>query len=269
MTVTSFDAYERRMWAGRAEAYSRSFAGLCAHPATAVLDAAAAAAGSRVLDVGTGTGTVAALAVHRAAEVIAADAEASMAELARANVPGARVLRAALPDLPFAAAAFDAVVANFVVNHVGDPVAAVTELRRVLRPGGRVAVSVWPQLQPPLQSLWQEVIDAAGLVRPAIPSVATDKNFDRTPAGLADLLRRAGLGQVVSETVTWQHHVDIEEWWLGPASGLGSLGMVMRGHRPDTVARVKRHYDTLAARYLVGGGQLALPTTALIASGSA
>ena len=269
-TVTPFDTYERRLWAGRAEAYSRSFARLCAYPAPVMLDAARVVTGSRVLDVGTGPGTAAALAVERGATVTAVDADPSMVELARGNVPGAQVVRAALPDLPFAAGCFDAVVANFVVNHVGDPAAAVSELYRVVRPGGRVAVSVWPRLQAPLQSLWQEVMDAAGLVRPAaVPSVAPDKNFDRTVDGLAGLLRRAGLVQVTSDAHAWRHRADIDEWWLGPANGLGALGVAMSGHDPETVARVRRQYDALAARYLVGSGQLELPVAALIASGNA
>ncbi len=40
--------------------------------------------------------------------------------------------------LPFGEGSFDAVTANFVLNHVGDPAATLTEMRRVLRPGGRL-----------------------------------------------------------------------------------------------------------------------------------
>ncbi|MFG2818629.1 hypothetical protein ACGFX4_04280 [Kitasatospora sp. NPDC048365] len=55
MTTTAFDAYERRTWAGRAEAYAGSFARLCAHPVPQLLDAAAVGDGTRLLDVGTGS----------------------------------------------------------------------------------------------------------------------------------------------------------------------------------------------------------------------
>ena len=54
-----FDAYERGLWARRAAAYERGFARLTAHTAGALLDAAGVAAGTRVLDVGTGPGVVA------------------------------------------------------------------------------------------------------------------------------------------------------------------------------------------------------------------
>ena len=63
--VTAFDAGERRAWAGRAEAYAGSFAKLCAYPVPQLLDAAGVKAWVRVLDVGTGSGTVAAAAVER------------------------------------------------------------------------------------------------------------------------------------------------------------------------------------------------------------
>lgn len=55
------DLHERRAWAGKADAYARSFAKLCAHPVGELLDPAAVGAGTRLLDVGTGTGTVARL----------------------------------------------------------------------------------------------------------------------------------------------------------------------------------------------------------------
>ncbi len=67
MTTTAFNDHGRFQWAGRATAYQDSLAALCAHPAGFLLDAAEVSAGTRLLDVGTGTGTVAALACSRAA----------------------------------------------------------------------------------------------------------------------------------------------------------------------------------------------------------
>lgn len=133
--MTDFDAAERQIWAGRAEAFRDSFAKLCAHTAPALLDAAGAGPGARLLDVGTGSGTVAAAACARGARVSAVDAEPGMVALAQRAAPEAEVSMAVLPDLPFAPGAFDAVVANFVINHVGRPADAVAALRTVTRPG--------------------------------------------------------------------------------------------------------------------------------------
>jgi len=194
VTTAAFDDHERVQWAGKAAAYRDSYAALCAYPAGRLLDAAGVGADVRVLDVGTGTGTVAVLACARAAGVTAVDAEPSMLEIARRRAPAATVRRAVLPHLPFPDGVFDAAVANFVLNHVGDPEAAVREMRRVVRPGGRLAVTIWPYPAPPAQQLWTTIFDAAGVRRPAdLPRVAPDRDFPRTRDGLADLLDRTGL----------------------------------------------------------------------------
>ena len=138
-----FDAYERRLWAGRATAYERGFARLTAHTAGLLLDAAGVETDTRLLDVGTGPGVVARAAVARGARVTAVDAEPSMAEAAARNVPGLDVRVAVLPDLPLPDGEFDAVTGNFVINAVGDPEATLAELGRVLHAGGRVALTCW------------------------------------------------------------------------------------------------------------------------------
>ena len=136
-----FDAYERELWAGRAAVYERGFARLTAYTAGALLDAAGVTAGTRVLDVGTGPGVVAGAAAARGARVTAVDAEPSMAEAAARNVPGLDVRVAVLPDLPLPDGAFDAVTGNFVINATGDPAGVLAELSRVLREGGRLALT--------------------------------------------------------------------------------------------------------------------------------
>ncbi|WP_144121735.1 class I SAM-dependent methyltransferase [Catellatospora sichuanensis] len=266
--TTAFDAYERRLWQGRASAYQLSFAALCGRTAPALLDAAGVGERTRLLDVGTGTGTVAALAATRGAVVTAVDAEQSMVEAARRAVPGADVRHGVLPDLPLDDHCFDVTVGNFVVNHVGDPAAAASELRRVTRPGGRVAVSIWPVPAPPLQQIWGSVAAACGLRRPdSAPTVAEELNFTRDEDGLAHLLRGAGLAEVSAHTVTWTHRADPEDWWAGPANGIGVLGAMLGVLSVAEVAKVKAEYDRTVAAHLDESGRLALPTAAVIAVG--
>jgi SAM-dependent methyltransferase len=267
--MTSFDDHERSRWTGRAAAYQRSFAALCAYPAGALLDAAGVQAGHRMLDAGTGPGTIAAVACARGAAVMAVDAEPDMVELARLQVPGAVVRHATLPNLPCADRSFDAAVANFVINHVGDPAAAITELRRVVRSRGRIAVTIWPYPQPPLQQLWAQVFDAAGAERPtATPRLDADKDFPRTPDGLCNLLADVGLTDMRCDTLTWTHRTDPEDWWSGPANGIGTLGMLMEHQSPAMIVRLRQEYDRLAGAYRDDNGLLALPTAALLASAS-
>jgi SAM-dependent methyltransferase len=265
--TTAFDRHERELWAGRAGAYRRSFARLCAYPADLVLDAAGVRAGTAVLDVGTGPGTLAALAVVRGAKVTAVDPEPSMVSAAGHLIPDVRV--AALPDLPFPDGSFDAVVANFVLNHVGAPAAAVGELARVARPGGRVAVTIWPYPQPPLQRLWGDALAAAGVPVPDdLPALEPERDFQRTPEGLAGLLAGA-FGEVRVERVEWTHRADPEDWWSGPANGLGTLGLIMQRVGPAASDRIRAAYDELSTAFLAEGGLLALPTAALLGSGTA
>ncbi|MEV4493845.1 methyltransferase domain-containing protein [Micromonospora coxensis] len=264
MTTTGFDAYERERWAGRAAAYTRSFAGLCAYPVGALLDAAGVGAGVRLLDAGTGPGTVAASAAERGAAVVAVDAEASMLAAARRAVPAARLVRAALPHLPVVTGGVDAAVANFVLNHVGDPGAAVAELRRTVRPGGRLAVTVWPWPQPPLQRLWGEVFAEVSADVP-LPRVPTGNDFPRTEEGLTALLAGAGLTGVRCVTLAWTHRTDPDDWWAGPAGGLGLPGLLLGRQSSPARDALRRRYDELSARYRDPDGLLALPTAALLA----
>jgi SAM-dependent methyltransferase len=266
--MTAFDESERLIWADRAQAYAESFARLCAHPVPVLLDAASVGDGARVLDVGTGTGTAAAAACARGAKVTAVDAEPSMVRLAARSVPEADVRLAALPGLPFADGEFDAVVANFVLNHVGRPCAAVAELRRVTRAGGRLALTIWAAPPAAGQTLIGRAMQAAGVTRPDhLPALDPREDFPRTPGGLAELLRAAGLQEVRCELLTWNHTATAEDWWAGPASGVACIGHLLTSQPPDVIAEAKRHYDLLSAEFAGPDGMLRLPHAALLAHG--
>jgi SAM-dependent methyltransferase len=253
----------------RAATYERSFAGLCAYPVPQLLDAVGAGPGMRVADVGCGTGSLSEAAVARGAVVTAVDAETGMVRATAARTPAAATAVGALPALPLRTASFDAVAANFVINHVARPAASVAELRRLARPGARVGVTVWPRPSPPLQRLWDEVIDAAGVTRPPTPGLAAAEDFPRTGAGLGALLRQAGLTGVESRTVGWEHRVDPELWWSGAAGGLASIGAVVARQDAATVRRMKAAYDRLAGAHLDDAGRLCLRTAAVLVVGSA
>ncbi|WP_217213006.1 class I SAM-dependent methyltransferase [Streptomyces sp. AC550_RSS872] len=265
--MTSFDASERLIWAGRGAAYAGSYARLCAHPAPRLLDAARVGPDVRVLDVGTGPGTVAAAACARGARVTAVDAEPTMVELAVRAAPSADVRVAVLPELPFRDGEFDAVVANFVLNHVGRPKAALAELRRVLRPNGWIAVTIWAAPPAPGQTLLGRAIQAAGAVRPPqLPSgLAPEDDFSRDESGMTGLMTAAGLREPVCETLRWDHHADAAEWWSGPAAGVASGGRIVQSQTPQVRAEIKRHFDALSAEFADEHGRLALPHAALLA----
>ncbi|MET9971570.1 class I SAM-dependent methyltransferase [Streptomyces sp. NPDC006356] len=265
--MTSFDASERLIWSGRGAAYARSYARLCAHPVPRLLDAAGVGPDVRVLDVGTGPGTVAAAACARGAKVTAVDAEPTMVQLAVRAAPEAHVRVAVLPELPFADGEFDAIVANFVLNHVGRPKVALAELRRVLRPNGRIALTIWAAPPAPGQTLLGRAIRAAGATRPPqMPAgLAPEDDFSRDESGMTGLMTAAGLREPACETLRWDHHTDPAEWWSGPAAGVASAGRIVQSQTPLMRAEIKRHFDLLGAEFADGHGRLALPHAALLA----
>lgn len=103
--------------------------------------------GSRVLEAGCGVGaqTVTLAARSPRAWITAVDVSPESVDAARRRVQDAglenvEVLQGDLFDLPFADGAFDHVFVCFVLEHLADPAAALTGLRRLLRPGGTVTV---------------------------------------------------------------------------------------------------------------------------------
>jgi SAM-dependent methyltransferase len=94
-----------------------------------------------VLNVGAGQGTFSQLLEARGFEVTSVDPSPEAVELLRARVRGP-VLPSPAESLPFEDASFDAAVLGEVLEHVEDDLAGLTEVARVLRPGGIVAISV-------------------------------------------------------------------------------------------------------------------------------
>ena len=100
-----------------------------------------------MLDVGAGTGAVSRRLVAAGARAVAVDASWPMlAHQASSRPPG---VVGDISRLPLADGAVDGAAAAFVLNHLADPVAALVELRRVVRRGGFVVASVFSIADPP------------------------------------------------------------------------------------------------------------------------
>ena len=113
-----------------------------------VAGAAAIGSGDRVLDVACGTGALTHEVASRAggAGVVGLDLNAGMLAVARERSPAIAWREGAAESLPFPDRSFDAVVSQFGLMFFQDRRAAIREMHRVLRPGGRLAIAVWNSL---------------------------------------------------------------------------------------------------------------------------
>ncbi len=141
----SFKEFEHAGWERAAGGYHHAFGALTQQAIPALLDAAAVQAGTRVLDVATGPGYAAAAAAARGARVTGVDFSAEMVVQAGQRFPGIEFGEGDAENLSFPDASFDAVVMNFGMLHLARPEQAMAEARRVLRPGGRFAFTVWSE----------------------------------------------------------------------------------------------------------------------------
>jgi len=138
-----FHDFEHSGWERASEHYGDAFGHLTTQVAEPMLDAAGVTGGTRVLDVCTGPGFVASAASARGAIVTGLDFSAAMVALASRRYPAIVFREGDAEALPFDAASFDAVVMNFGLLHLARPDTAIAEAHRVLRPGGRYALTVW------------------------------------------------------------------------------------------------------------------------------
>lgn len=202
-----------------ADIYDRVRTEFHARPAADLLGAMAPPAGGRVLDVGTGTGA-AALAATKAVgpEGLVVGIDPSMEMLDRARARGARVVAAQALDLPFRDAAFDAVVASFVIFFFTRYETALHDMVRVLRPGGKLGVTTWGGTEDEFRRTWRGVAESfvgKDLLKDAIRRAAPWEERFSDPGRLKESLRDAGLRHVDVHRSDYRHSWSIDDYLAG------------------------------------------------------
>lgn len=160
MQYDDFAAAEKSGWSedARAEAYVDLFAPISDQLIPWLVEAAQAAPGKTVLDLCCGHGNAAEALVETGSVVTGLDFSPAMLALARRRVPKASFVEGDAASLPFEDSRFDAVVCNVGFGHLPEPDAVLSEIARVLRPGGVAALTSWRE--PELSASFQIVFGA-------------------------------------------------------------------------------------------------------------
>ncbi|MDH3540929.1 MAG: methyltransferase domain-containing protein [Acidimicrobiia bacterium] len=178
--------------------------------------------GMRVLDIGCGPGSITlGLARYVApAETVGIDQSAEALDVARSltreqNVGNVRFQRASVYELPFGDATFDVVYGHQILQHLADPVTALTEARRVLRSGGYLAVrdadygTMTHYPQDPMLDRWLETYHQIARSNGGEPDAGRR---------LMEWVRAAGFEHLHATAATWlyatpeQRHAWAELW---------------------------------------------------------
>lgn len=91
--------------------------------------------------------------------------------------------------------------------------------------------------------MWNDLLDATGAVRPEAPRLPAERDFERSPDGLAGILGETGLAVTRAGTHTWQWRVATDDLWTGLTS-VGNFGVLWRAQTDDVSSRLRAAYDT-------------------------
>lgn len=209
-----------------------------------IISAAAIADTDDVLDVGCGTGVLTREVAKCAQSTTGLDLSESMLSVARQVCPTVTFQQGNVAELPFDDSSFDAVVSAFMLMFVPDPKQAITQMKRVLRPGGRVAAAIWQGLDnnPVYDALVEstrEVVNDKSAESMAWPFTMGDA------PGLADIFDIDGLtdvsvtphdGYAEFPSIEELVGIEINAWLLADsvsADQIAEIAAVVRTKYPD------------------------------------
>jgi SAM-dependent methyltransferase len=260
-----FSAFELSGWDTNIRGYDSAFGAVARQTVGPMLDAARVTRGMRVLDVCCGPGMLAAGALQCGAEATGLDFAAGAVELARKLVPKGKFEQGDAQVLPFPAASFDAVLCGYGLMHLPEPAAALSEILRVLRPGGRVAVSVWDATAAGF-TLVYEAVRARGSMDVALPHGPDFFQFG-SPERMQAALSMAGFADVEAYSFRQDWHVaNADRYIESILTGTVRARAVLAAQSADAAASVRSYITGYLTRFQASAGDLVVPMPAIIGS---
>jgi ubiquinone/menaquinone biosynthesis C-methylase UbiE len=274
MMVGEFSAFaemERRSWsdAARAGGYVQLFAAAPDQAIASLLEVASAARDLKALDLCCGQGNVSEALLSRGCRVVGVDFSPAMLAMARQRAPAATFIEADAQDLPFADGSFDRVVSNLGVCHVPDQPRALAEVRRVLRPGGKFAMTVWcgPESSPCFASVYA-AIKEYGDLRVSAPSGPDFHQFARRETAIR-LLKEAGFADIGVTTVdcVWDLAAP-EDLFEIYAKGTVRAAMLLSKQPPAHLAAIRAALTAKVRERFSSGDRWRVPVPAALVQAS-
>ena len=215
----------------------------------------------------TGPGWVAAQAAERGASVVGVDVADAMLARAQSAHPGLEFRWADAHELPFAGASFDAVVGNLVVMHLSRPERAMAEFVRVLRPGGRLALTAWADpSQHRLAGVFLDAVKEAGATPPEdLPPGPDFFRFSDDEAFAAALLQQGLASPAVSSITFVLRFASADELWNSMLGATVRVSALITRQPEEVRQRIRAAFDRLADGYRRGDG-LELPVAVKLAT---
>lgn len=178
------------VWSGSAQEWAELHEPVFMPMYEAVLTSARVRAGQQVLDVGCGSGLFCHLAAKRDLQVAGIDAAPKLIEIAKSRTPSGDFRVGEMEELPFTDGLFDLVTGFNSFQYASDPINALRQARRVVKPAGKIVMAVWG-LARDCQAA--SVLKALSGILPPPPPGAPGPFALSEPGVLEDMLSRAGL----------------------------------------------------------------------------
>lgn len=228
-----------------AEAYEQMMGRFSRQLAPLFVRFAGVSDGDVVLDVGCGTGALAATiaSMTRAAKIFGIDPSAAFIQWARSQItdPRVNIEWGDAQHLPYADASFDRCLALLIVNFIPDAVKAAQEMRRVAKPGGIVATTMWDAS--PANELQHCFWDAALAIDPTLKRPSEKRGTYGSAEALSELWKSAGLDAIeVTELGMPCQFSSFDELWqrYDGGSGSGPSGVYVASLAPDRREALKQ-----------------------------